>query len=210
MIGIFGGTFDPIHFGHLRVALDVREALDLDQIRFVPLKVAVHRQQPATSPEVRLAMVRAAVAGQPCFAADNRELARDGPSYTLHTLESLRQERGDESLCLLLGADAFDGFLSWHRPMGILRLSHLVVMRRPGADLPDESRLRALIDEHQCTSPSELRVAPGGRILFLPVTQLDISATDIRRRIVQGRSPRYLLPPGVEKIILDQGLYQGR
>jgi len=210
MIGIFGGTFDPIHFGHLRVALDVREALGLEQIRFVPLKLAAHRKQPATPPEVRLAMVQAAVAGQPGFAADDRELTRGGPSYTLDTLESLRQELGDESLCLLLGADAFDGFLSWHHPIGILRLAHLVIMRRPGANLPDEPRLRALIDEHQCTDPTRLSVAPGGRILFLPVTQLDISATDIRRRIVRGRSPRYLVPPGVEQIILDHGLYQGR
>jgi nicotinate-nucleotide adenylyltransferase len=210
MIGIFGGTFDPIHFGHLRVALDVLETLALDQVRFVPLKIAVHRNQPSTPPEIRLAMVRAAVAGQPGFAADGRELARDGPSYTLHTVQSLREELGDEPLCLLLGADAFNGFLDWHRPLEILRLSHLVIMQRPGANLPEEPRLRALIDRHLAATADELRAAPGGRMLFLPVTQLDISATDIRRRIAEGRSPRYLLPPGVEQILLDQALYRDR
>jgi len=132
MIGVLGGTFDPVHFGHLRPALEVCQALGLRELRLVPLRCAVHRPQPLASPEQRLAMLRAAVAGEPGLTIDDRELRRPGPSYTFDTLRELRAEQGPkQGLCLLLGADAFRGFLSWQRPEGILDLAHLVVMRRP-------------------------------------------------------------------------------
>jgi nicotinate-nucleotide adenylyltransferase len=209
MIGILGGTFDPIHLGHLRTALDVLEGVGLDQVRFVPLKVAVHRDQPAAPGALRLEMVRAAIAGQEGFAADDRELRRDGPSYTLHTLESLRAEHGGRSLCLLLGSDAFKGFADWHRPERIVELAHLVVMHRPGAAVPADAGLRPFLDERLARDPADLRRAPAGRILFFPVTQLDISATDIRERVGRGLSPRYLVPDSVLALMERESLYTG-
>jgi nicotinate-nucleotide adenylyltransferase len=209
MIGIFGGTFDPIHDGHLRVALDVVEALDLDEVRFLPLQHAVHRAQPVASGEQRLAMLEAALLGEPRFSADDRELRRGGRSYTLDTLRSLRADLGDEtSLCLLLGGDAFSEFLSWHEPQMVADLAHLVVMERPGYSLPSDASLQMMVERRGTDLKTELRNAPGGKIWFQPVTQLDISATDIRSRIAHGRSPRYLLPDPVLSLIEDHGLYQ--
>lgn len=133
MIGVLGGTFDPVHFGHLRPALEVRQALGLEELRLIPLRQAVHRSQPQASPEQRLAMLRLAVQGAEGLRIDDRELRRVGESYTYDTLVDLRAESGPAvGLCLLVGADAFRGFLSWHRPDDILSLAHLIVMRRPG------------------------------------------------------------------------------
>ncbi len=144
MIGVLGGTFDPIHFGHLRPALEMRQALGLAEVRFVPLNVAVHRCQPEASGAQRLAMVRAAVGGEPRFRVDARELQRTGRSYSYETLRSLRSEVGDrQPICLLTGSDAFRDFLSWHRPDDILELAHLVVMQRPGAAAGLDARLSA-------------------------------------------------------------------
>jgi len=211
MLGILGGTFDPIHHGHLRTALDVAEAVGLDEVRLIPLRHAVHRDQPETPAALRLAMVQAAIAGQPRFVADDREIRRDAPSYTLHTLESLRAERGDaEPICVLVGGDAFAEFLSWHRPHEILGLAHLIVMRRPGAEAIADAALRTFVERHRAASAAELRARPGGRVLFQPVTQLDISATDIRARLGAGRSARYLVPDAVLELIRREGLYAPR
>ena len=208
MLGILGGTFDPIHHGHLRTALDVAEAVGLDEVRLIPLRHAVHRDQPETPAALRLAMVQAAIAGEPRFVADDREIRRDAPSYTLHTLESLRAERGDaEPICVLVGGDAFAEFLSWHRPHEILGLAHLIVMRRPGAEAIADAALRTFVERHRAASAAELRARPGGRVLFQPVTHLDISATDIRARLGAGRSARYLVPDAVLELIRREGLY---
>lgn len=215
MIGVLGGTFDPIHYGHLRPALDCLQALGLEQVRLVPLGVAVHRPQPAAPPRLRLAMLEAAIAGQPGLAADPRELDRAGGSYSYDTLASLRAELGPRRpLCLLMGSDAFAGFLDWHRPLEILGLAHLVVMARPAA-LPDGTSVRglapgprALLEGRGCERPADLAAAPGGRILRQPVTALDISSTRIRGLIRQGLSPRYLLPDPVLDLIEGSGLYR--
>jgi nicotinate-nucleotide adenylyltransferase len=208
MLGILGGTFDPIHHGHLRTALDVAEAVGLDEVRLIPLRHAVHRGQPETPAALRLAMVQAAIAGEPRFVADDREIRRDAPSYTLHTLQSLRAERGTvEPICVLVGGDAFAEFLTWHRPHDILGLAHLVVMQRPGEPMAEDPALRALIERHRTPDGTELQTRPSGRILFQPVTQLAISATDIRTRLRAGRSVRYLVPDAVADIIGREGLY---
>ena len=202
MIGIFGGTFDPVHIGHLRTALDVYEALALDELRFIPLGQAVHREQPLTSAEKRLALLHAAIEDQPGFTVDERELRRDSPSYTLHTLESLRADLGAETpLCLLLGRDAFNAFHTWHQPVTILQLAHLVVMDRPGHDLPGQGLLEELMQGRVTTDIAELNGEPGGRILFQPVTRLDISSSDIRTRLAAGRSIRWLVPESVRVIL---------
>jgi nicotinate-nucleotide adenylyltransferase len=202
MLGLLGGTFDPVHCGHLRTALDVVEALDLAELRLVPLRHAVHRPQPQAPAVLRLAMLRAAVADEPRLVVDDRELRRDAPSYTVHTLESLRAERGPaEPICLLVGDDAYAEFLTWHRPEDILRLAHLVVMQRPGAGVPDDPALAAFTSPRRVERATELHGVPAGRILFLPVTQLGIAATDLRARLRAGRSVRWLVPDAVLAIL---------
>jgi nicotinate-nucleotide adenylyltransferase len=208
MIGIFGGTFDPVHYGHLRPALEAQQALGLEQVRFVPLAHAVHRDQPRANASQRLEMLQAAVAGQPGFYVDDREIRRAGPSYTLDTLTELRAELPTDRLALFVGGDAFNDFLTWHRPLDILSLAHLLVLQRPVADRSSDPELTRLVRERQATDAKELRRDPAGRILFLAVTQLDISATAIRELIAARRSPRFLLPDAAIEIIERGGLYR--
>lgn len=208
MIGLFGGTFDPIHYGHLRPALEVLTALRLRELRFVPLKQAVHRPQPQAPVAARVAMLRAAVAGQPGFVLDTRELERPGPSWTYDTLRAVRAEIGaDTPLGLLIGGDAFNGFLDWHRPGDILQLAHLIVMHRPGAPLPRAAEVRKLLDARRTENSAALHETPAGLIWTQSVTQLAISATAIRQGIARGESARFLLPEAVLAIIEEQALY---
>ena len=202
MIGILGGTFDPIHYGHLRTALDVQQQLGLEQVRLIPLRDPPHRSTPLLGAEQRLALLQAAVADAPEFAVDTRELEREGKSYTLDTLQSLKSEQPTRTLCLLLGSDAFRQFPEWHRPQVILELAHLVVMQRPGEAEPRHYPERITHDV------APLGARPAGLILPLPVTQLDISASAIRKMLRSGRSPRYLLPEPVLRLIQQQGFYR--
>ncbi|MDJ0806285.1 MAG: nicotinate-nucleotide adenylyltransferase [Gammaproteobacteria bacterium] len=209
MIGIFGGTFDPIHYGHLRTALEVMQGAGLDEVRFIPLHQAVHREQPVVGGRSRLQMIRAAIRGQPGFVADDRELRRQGESYTVDTLGSLRAEFGDRSICLIVGGDAFREFLTWHRPLEILDLANLIVMQRPGhSDFSDPS-LQALISERKAEHSELIRQQPAGRIFFQPVTQLEISATRIRAMVAAGASARYLMPEAVLRVIQKNNHYSG-
>jgi len=209
MIGIFGGTFDPIHFGHLRPALEMLQDLPLQAIRFVPLRTAVHRTQPVATAAQRLAMVRTAVEGQQGFFADPRELRRTGSSYSYDTLVSLRAELGPRlPICLLTGLDAFAELPTWYRWKDITGVAHLVVMRRPGADAVTDPELRRWMEPCLATDPVALARIPGGLILFRDVTQLDISATAIRSQLAQGLSPRFLLPADVLAFIEQEGLYR--
>jgi nicotinate-nucleotide adenylyltransferase len=207
MLGIFGGTFDPIHFGHLRVALDAVEALGLERLHFVPLAEPVHRDAAAAGARHRLAMIAAAIADEPRFVADDRELRRGGASYTIDTLRAFRAEQPGETLCLLLGSDAFNGFLAWREPLGILELAHVAVLERPGYRLPADPQLAGLIGERRAEDPGRLRDGRAGSIAFIPVTQLDISATDIRQRCADGRSARYLTPDPVLQLIDREQIY---
>ncbi len=202
MIGIFGGTFDPVHNGHLRTALDVYEALGLRQLRFMPLGRAVHRAQPGGSAARRLAMLKAGISGQPGFVVDERELRQNRPSYTLHSLQSLRIELGGEMpLCWLLGRDAFNGFAEWYQPQRILERAHLVVMDRPGHGLPKDLAMQELMRGRVTEDPAVLRNSPAGKILFQAVTQMDISSSDIRQRLASGRSVRWLVPEAVREYL---------
>jgi nicotinate-nucleotide adenylyltransferase len=209
MIGVLGGTFDPIHLGHLRPALDCLQLLALDQVRLIPLKVAVHRPQPAAPSALRLAMLEAAIADQPGLVTDPRELERPGDSYSHDTLVHLRAELGDaEPVCLLVGSDAFASFLGWYRPREILDLAHVVIMRRPGAPEGFAPDLQDLLRHRLCEDPTALRDSPSGRVLFQDVTQMDISSTRIRQLIRRGQSPRFLLPDAVLAICDREGLYR--
>ncbi len=204
MIGLIGGTFDPIHLGHLRIALEVAERCQLDQLRFIPGHTPPHRAQPLASPEQRWEMVQRAIAPEPRFVGDRRELERAGASYTVDTLTSLRRELGaDVPLLFIMGADAFLGFQRWQRWQTILELTHLVVTQRPGYAVDEADWYRPRL----AACVAELRAECAGRVLFTEVTQLDISATFIRERGRAGGSLRYLLPEVVCDYIADVGLY---
>jgi nicotinate-nucleotide adenylyltransferase len=207
MIGVLGGTFDPVHFGHLRPALEIQQALGLDEIRLLPAHVPPHRAQPQASPQQRLAMLQAAVFDDPAFTVDTREYEREGPSYTLDTLESLRADLVGKDLCLLIGMDAFCGFTSWHRWHEILEYCHLVVMTRPGKMLPEQDELADFISRHRVADADVLKTRASGSLLFHPVSQLEISSTQIRKLVAAGKRADFLLPESVLKIIHSENLY---
>jgi nicotinate-nucleotide adenylyltransferase len=206
LIGVFGGTFDPVHNGHLRIALDACENLGLQQVRLIPLAKAVHRDQPETPAELRLAMLQAALEGRKDLVADDRELQRTGPSYTIDTLKSLQRDFPGASLCLLLGADAFAAFMHWRDPNGILAAANIAVLERPGQALTFDHDLERLIGARRV---DQLEPRSPGQILFCPATQLDIASSDIRRRIAEGHSADFLTPPAVVEFIARHQLYRG-
>lgn len=209
-IGVLGGTFDPVHLGHLRIALELLEALGLDEVRFVLAARPPHRPPPKTPEALRLEMLAAAVADEPRFVADRRELDRSGPSYTVDTLASLAEEFPDASLCLLLGMDAFIGLLDWHRWRDVLELAHVVVAHRPGWHAPDRGELGELVRGRLTSSAAELAAARAGRVCVQAVTQLDISATRLRAAARVGKDLKYLVPDAVRRIILETECYAQR
>ena len=206
-IGILGGTFDPIHYGHLRTALELRECLDLAEIRLVPCRIPPHDKAPVAPPDLRLAMVSEAADEVPGFVVDARELHRDGPSYSVDTLTSMRADFPDKSLCLIVGMDAFAGLTSWHRWDELLHLAHIVVAHRPGAASPDDGVLGRLLDATRTRDPADLGKTASGHVLLHSVTQLDISSSGIRLGVARGESQRFLLPDRVADLIESSGCY---
>ena len=209
-MGIFGGTFDPIHYGHLRTAFELAEAVRLAEVRFLPTGNQPHRDPAQASAEERLAMVRAAVAGQPGFTVDDRETRRGGLSYSVDTLGELRAEFPNRSICLLLGMDAFLGLPNWHRWRELLELAHVVVAHRPGWKAPTQGPLGEVMVDRGTGSVRDLHDATAGRIYVHAVTQLEISSTDLRALIARGRDPRYLVPDSVCKLLRETGWYADR
>jgi nicotinate-nucleotide adenylyltransferase len=207
MIGILGGTFDPVHYGHLRPALEIRTALELDEIRLLPCREPPHRALPVAAPDQRVAMLEAAIAGHDGFVIDRRELRRPGPSYMIETLVSLRADYGGRALCLLLGMDAFIGLVSWHRWRELIGYCHMVVMTRPGARLPDTGELGEFVLQHRAGDARMLREQAGGLVWFQPVSQLEISATAIRAQLLRGEDASFLLPERVLAYIHTNNLY---
>ncbi len=208
MIGILGGTFDPIHYGHLRTALDVQQRLSLDEVRFIPCGEPAHRNAPIAEPLQRLAMVRAAIAGQARFTADDREIRRDGPSYMVDTLISLKQDFKTESLCLILGTDAFNGLAQWYQWEKIFDLANIVVMQRPAIKGQVELNKRLLAQlKHRFVDADNLKIKQNGGICFVPVTQLGISATKIRQQWQQNEDIQFFLPDSVLTLIQQQNIY---
>jgi nicotinate-nucleotide adenylyltransferase len=186
--GILGGTFDPPHLGHLAAASDAWQALGLDRVLFVPASVPPHKRGRVKTPAaLRLEMVRAAVAGDPRFAADDRELRRPGPSYTVDTLRELHREAPADELFLLLGADALRDLPTWREPDAVASLAHLVVLHRAGEGAPVDAPFPALP---------------------VAVTRIDVSATEVRRRVAAGEPVRYLVPDPVRAVVEREGLYR--
>ncbi len=211
-IGLLGGTFDPVHYGHLRGALEVRDCLDLDEVRLIPSARPPHRDQPGATAQQRLAMVRLAVGEHSGphggLVVDDRELQRNKPSYTVETLESLRGELGNTvTLFMILGWDAFYGLPAWHRWEELLQLASLVVLQRPEQDQDLPEVLKDLLAARSINDPRQAN-AQHGQILCLSQTPLAISATHIRALLAGGQSPRFLLPDAVLDYIETNGLYR--
>jgi nicotinate-nucleotide adenylyltransferase len=206
-IGILGGTFDPIHYGHLRTALELKRAIELTRVYFVPAAKPPHRSALPTDAALRLRMVRAAIEGEAGFVADDRELKRPGLSYTFDTLQSFREEFPARPICLLLGMDAFLNLPYWHKWRELLDLAHVVVAQRPGWDAPRGGSLGELYLERRTVHAHELMGSLAGRIHFQPVTQLEISSTDLRASLRAGVDPKFLVPDSVRQIILETECY---
>jgi nicotinate-nucleotide adenylyltransferase len=207
-LAIFGGTFDPVHHGHLRAAWEAAEALDAELL-MIPCHVPPHRAQPVASAQQRIAMLTLALVGQQRLRADDRELLREGPSYTVDTLIALRAEIGaSRPLVLLVGADAFAGLSSWNRWRELFDHAHVCVLTRPGHGGVFEAELASEWFTRKVDDVVQLRTRPSGAIAAIEVTALDISASAIRALIASGRSPQFLLPSSVAHFIERSGLYR--
>jgi len=207
-IGIFGGTFDPIHYGHLRSAFEVLQALRFEEVRFIPCGDPPHRGATFAAAEMRLRMVEVAVSDQDGFTCDDREIRRDGPSYTIDTLLDLREEFPRRSLGLILGMDAFLGLSKWRRWDEILSVAHIVVAHRPGWKAPDIGALGEMISDFRTHRVDDLHDSLCGRIYVHAVTQLEISSTEIRDLVAAGRDARFLMPDAVKDVIEESRIYE--
>jgi nicotinate-nucleotide adenylyltransferase len=205
--GVFGGMFDPIHYGHLRTAHELHELLGCERIAFIPAGDPPHRAAPLADAATRLAMVRAAVEDDDRFLVDERELKRAGPSYTVLTLEELRVERQAQPVVLILGMDAFAGLDRWHRAGELISLAHVVVALRPRVAQPVAGLPATLLERNRCDDAARLAESPAGLVHVCRNTQLDLSSSAVREVIAAGRDPRYLMPEAARRIILARGSY---
>ncbi len=204
MLGIFGGTFDPIHYGHLRTALELQQLFGLQELRLIPCAQPPHRDTPQVDSAQRLAMLELALSNCPGLVADGLELQRSGPSYTVDTLAELREIYSESPLVVLMGMDAFEGIARWYQWQRLFEFAHVVVITRPGFSLPPLlPELAFRLTDDRLT----LRRHKAGALYFQPVTQLEISATAIRAQLANGQNPRFLLPDQVLDYIYQHGLY---
>jgi nicotinate-nucleotide adenylyltransferase len=205
---VMGGTFDPIHHGHLRTALEIQQWLGVDRVYLMPAKRPVHREAPGCSAKDRLAMVQCAVADEAALGCDPREIESDEASYTVLTLERLRAQLGPTTpIVISMGMDAFMGLDQWYRYQELLTLANIVVVARPGYECTPNAAIQALIDRHQASDVRLMTTRPHGVLMIQELTPLDVSATQIRTQLGTGVSPRYLLPDVVLNYIYDNALY---
>ena len=207
-IGIMGGTFNPVHFGHLRTATEVKQNLGLSELRLIPCHIPGHRTEPDVSAQHRIAMLEIAVADNPGLLVDDRECQSPNTSYTVKTLESFREEFGKEKpLLLIMGMDSFSSLHQWHQWQTLLDLAHIVVAHRPKAPLPTHQVIRTLIEKHLIKNKEALLTSPCGHLWWQTVTSLDISSSQIRQLFQEQLSPQYLLPDNVLQYIARHQLY---
>lgn len=220
MIGIFGGSFDPIHFGHIKSAMALLERFDFDQLRFIPCQLSPHKEIVHASAYHRWQMLNLVCSSNEKFIADDRELKRNAPSYTIDTLQELREEYGEQqSLVLILGLDAYLSFCKWYRYKEILSLCHIVLLQRPGYSLPNGSPNGSLDSsqvvgcEKECYELNgtedfrTIATTPCGKIYASDLEIIDVSSTTIRELISKGKQPKYLLPGNVWNYIRRNKLY---
>lgn len=203
-----GGTFDPIHYGHLRTALELQQWLDVEHVYLMPANVPVHREMPGSTAAARLAMVEQAITGENALRCDAREILSDRPSFTIYTLEALRKELGSATpVCMVMGMDSFLSLDQWFRFDEYLTYCHIIVVARPGYHFQPNQTLKRLLAKHQVALKSDILAQPAGGILVHELTPLSISATHIRALLAKGQSPRYLLPDSVWEYIQQHKLY---
>jgi nicotinate-nucleotide adenylyltransferase len=207
-IGILGGTFDPIHQGHLQPALEAMQTLQLASLRLMPNHIPPHRPQPVATSSQRLAMVELAAEDLTSVTVDDRELRRLTPSYTIDTLIELRRELPDTPLCFLMGMDSLLGLPSWHRWQELTDYAHLVVAVRPGWQPELDGELAEFVTAHQTNSPLAVHQQLGGHLLWLQNQPFALSATELRARLAQGDSLDGLVPQKVADYIRQQGIYR--
>ncbi len=206
-IGIFGGTFDPVHYGHLRAALEAMEMLHLQDFRLLPAGTPPHRVNTFASADHRLAMLKLALSRYPELRVDDREVRREGSSFMVDTLSEIRREAGDAPILMMIGQDAANALDHWHEWHRLFDLAHLVIMRRPESKNIYSGALFEQVQPRLVGNSDQLQNSPAGLILPLEVTQLAISSTEIRRQIRAGLSPRFLLPGPVIDYIFEHRLY---
>jgi len=204
MIGIYGGTFDPVHYAHLRTALEVKQHFALDEVRLIPCSQPAHRDSPSTTAEMRFDMLQLAIHNREGLLVDRRELDRPGVSYMVDTLKSLASEFSSSPLLLFIGTDAFKGLTAWHQWQQLFDYAHVVVMTRPGYHAP---ALGEFLVAKLSTDKEKLKQHKAGYLYFQAVTQLDISATMIRNSINTGLKADFLLPDAVIDYINRNKLY---
>jgi nicotinate-nucleotide adenylyltransferase len=203
----FGGTFDPVHNGHLRVLFETSQVLKTELVRILPCHIPPHKEAPETSPEQRLAMLRLALESQPNWMIDQRELARDKPSYTIDTLLELRQDLGPQAaLAWLVGMDSFASLHKWHRWNELGDHAHIIVVGRPGSRLPTSGPVAEWAQSRQ-TTVERLRDTAAGAVLHLSTTQQEIASSSLRAGVRAGLAPRYLVPDAVNTYIVKHKLY---
>lgn len=206
-LGVLGGTFDPVHCGHLRLALEMLEALDLHHVRLIPAASPPHRDVPLAPAGERRRLLAAAVRDVEGLEVDARELEREGPSYTVDTLRSLQQTFPGRPLCLILGMDAFVSLDTWERWRELPHLAHLAVATRPGSVPPQAGEVARMLAERRTDSTAALHEEHAGRVIVLEPPLLDISASRIRERLAAGRSVRYLVPDAVLEALERNDVY---
>ena len=207
-IGILGGTFDPIHNGHLRLAIESYEQLDLKEVRLIPLNIPPHRNTPHASPEQRLEMMQIALHKLSGLVIDDCELHREGPSYTIDTVSAVRNKAGGTPICLLMGMDAFNTIPSWHRWEELLDQVHIVIADRAADDIAKDPNMTVFFNTHHMNDISKLHKVPAGNIVKIDIPMLDISASKIRNIISSEKDASHLLPGNVLEFIKTNNLYQ--
>ncbi len=210
MIGILGGTFNPIHNGHLHLAERLKQTLGFEAIRFMPAAIPALKDMPNVSAKQRADMVKLAIVDHPTFQIDTRELERAGSSYTIDSLVSLRKELGDKvSICWLIGSDAFARLNTWHRWNELLNHCHFVVVKRPHSEeINWNAEVKSLVEAHQTNDANTLKNSANGKVLIQEIEALDISSTQIREKIASKTNVSDVMPRSVIHYIQQHQLYQ--
>lgn len=193
LLGVFGGTFDPIHIGHLRTVIDVQQSLNLSAIHMIPNNVPAHREQPVLDAQQRYQLLQKILKNVPGLVADDREIKRQGVSYMVDTLRDLHRQFPQKHLCLIIGTDAYNDFCQWHEWQEIMQLAHLIVMQRAGV----ATMVNKELDPQRTTEADDLLKAKSGRVYSQNVSQLDVSSTAIRQMIQQQQSIQFLVPESI-------------